>query len=186
MWRHLNYSCSVFCFFSLDQTPTPTRFLKNCEEVGLFNELASSFEQDEDDKRAKNSVRTLTVLCNSYYVLNKGKSVVIVHTSANQEYQSIVSCLCLSYQIPASNSVALDMSLQTPSDVKVKKEAPVEVDSSPDSPESISGKSDHSREALVKAKVEKWEEGGLHACGIRNDEKNKCLARDTCHYAPRK
>ncbi|XP_067107845.1 cyclic AMP-dependent transcription factor ATF-2-like [Osmerus mordax] len=29
-----------------DQTPTPTRFLKNCEEVGLFNELASPFEHD--------------------------------------------------------------------------------------------------------------------------------------------
>ncbi|XP_072349709.1 cyclic AMP-dependent transcription factor ATF-7-like [Scyliorhinus torazame] len=29
-----------------DQTPTPTRFLKNCEEVGLFNELASPFEQE--------------------------------------------------------------------------------------------------------------------------------------------
>lgn len=40
-----------------DQTPTPTRFLKNCEEVGLFNELASSFEQDDDEKRAKNAVR---------------------------------------------------------------------------------------------------------------------------------
>ncbi|KAG8002711.1 Cyclic AMP-dependent transcription factor ATF-7 [Nibea albiflora] len=93
-----------------DQTPTPTRFLKNCEEVGLFNELASSFEQDDDDKRAKNS-------------------------------------------LPAPNSVALDMSLQTTSDVKVKKEAPVEVDSSPpDSPESISGRSDSSREALAKGK----------------------------------
>lgn len=45
-----------------DQTPTPTRFLKNCEEVGLFNELASSFEQEfckahEDDQRIKNPVR---------------------------------------------------------------------------------------------------------------------------------
>ncbi|XP_059895891.1 cyclic AMP-dependent transcription factor ATF-2 isoform X1 [Gadus macrocephalus] len=29
-----------------DQTPTPTRFLKNCEEVGLFNELASPYEHD--------------------------------------------------------------------------------------------------------------------------------------------
>ncbi|KAJ8349837.1 hypothetical protein SKAU_G00249670 [Synaphobranchus kaupii] len=29
-----------------DQTPTPTRFLKNCEEVGLFNELPSPFEHD--------------------------------------------------------------------------------------------------------------------------------------------
>lgn len=29
-----------------DQTPTPTRFLKNCEEVGLFSELDCSFEHD--------------------------------------------------------------------------------------------------------------------------------------------
>uniref|UniRef100_A0A6I8Q421 Cyclic AMP-dependent transcription factor ATF-7 n=1 Tax=Xenopus tropicalis TaxID=8364 RepID=A0A6I8Q421_XENTR len=42
-----------------DQTPTPTRFLKNCEEVGLFNEIASSFEhdfkkgaEDDDDKKS--------------------------------------------------------------------------------------------------------------------------------------
>lgn len=47
---------------SADQTPTPTRFLKNCEEVGLFNELASSFEQElckahEDEHRTKHPVR---------------------------------------------------------------------------------------------------------------------------------
>ncbi|XP_076028145.1 cyclic AMP-dependent transcription factor ATF-7a isoform X4 [Genypterus blacodes] len=93
-----------------DQTPTPTRFLKNCEEVGLFNELASSFEQEEEEKRAKNP-------------------------------------------LPAPNSVALDMSVQTPSDMKVKKEAPVEVDSSPpDSPDSVSAKSESIREPLVKVK----------------------------------
>ncbi|XP_013874985.1 cyclic AMP-dependent transcription factor ATF-7a [Austrofundulus limnaeus] len=93
-----------------DQTPTPTRFLKNCEEVGLFNELASSFDADDDEKRAKNS-------------------------------------------LPAANSVALDMSLQTPSDVKVKKEEPVEVDSSPPgSPESLSGTSDSNNEPMIKAK----------------------------------
>ncbi|XP_008411783.1 cyclic AMP-dependent transcription factor ATF-7a isoform X3 [Poecilia reticulata] len=93
-----------------DQTPTPTRFLKNCEEVGLFNELANSFEQDDEEKKAKNS-------------------------------------------LPAANSVALDMSLQTSSDVKVKRESPVEVDSSPpSSPESISGKSDSNQEPVVRGK----------------------------------
>ncbi|XP_039656104.1 cyclic AMP-dependent transcription factor ATF-7a isoform X1 [Perca fluviatilis] len=93
-----------------DQTPTPTRFLKNCEEVGLFNELATSFEQDDDDKRAKNS-------------------------------------------LPAPNSVAVDMSVQASSDVKVKEEAPVEVDSSPpSSPESFSEDSENSIEPLVKGK----------------------------------
>ncbi|XP_033984015.1 cyclic AMP-responsive element-binding protein 5 isoform X2 [Trematomus bernacchii] len=42
-----------------DQTPTPTRFLKNCEEVGLFSELDCSIEQEfckaqeeEDSKQA--------------------------------------------------------------------------------------------------------------------------------------
>ncbi|XP_032939184.1 cyclic AMP-dependent transcription factor ATF-7-like [Catharus ustulatus] len=73
-----------------DQTPTPTRFLKNCEEVGLFNELASSFEHEfkkaaEDDEK-------------------KG-------------------------------SGALDMSLPSTPDIKIKEEEPLDVDSSPpDSP----------------------------------------------------
>nr|XP_014342907.1 PREDICTED: cyclic AMP-responsive element-binding protein 5-like isoform X2 [Latimeria chalumnae] len=41
-----------------DQTPTPTRFLRNCEEVGLFNDLDCTLEQEfrkaqeeEDNKR---------------------------------------------------------------------------------------------------------------------------------------
>ncbi|KAK7878501.1 hypothetical protein WMY93_030337 [Mugilogobius chulae] len=93
-----------------DQTPTPTRFLKNCEEVGLFNELASSFDHDDDDKKAKNSQ-------------------------------------------PSSNSGAVDMTLQTPSDVKVKEELPVEVDSSPPcSPQSISPKSEPQKESYAKPK----------------------------------
>ncbi|XP_061688924.1 cyclic AMP-dependent transcription factor ATF-7b isoform X2 [Syngnathoides biaculeatus] len=51
-----------------DQTPTPTRFLKNCEEVGLFNDLANSFEQDfckvqEEDHRTKNTGSTLQTQC---------------------------------------------------------------------------------------------------------------------------
>ncbi|XP_033825569.1 cyclic AMP-dependent transcription factor ATF-7a isoform X2 [Periophthalmus magnuspinnatus] len=93
-----------------DQTPTPTRFLKNCEEVGLFNELASSFDHDEDDKKAKSTQ-------------------------------------------PSSNSGAVDMTLQTPSDVKVKEELPVEVDSSPPcSPQSISPKPDNQRESYAKPK----------------------------------
>lgn len=35
----------------VDQTPTPTRFLRNCEESGLFQELeeANPFEQDFKD-----------------------------------------------------------------------------------------------------------------------------------------
>ncbi|XP_060898601.1 cyclic AMP-dependent transcription factor ATF-7b isoform X1 [Labrus mixtus] len=47
-----------------DQTPTPTRFLKNCEEVGLFNELATSFEQEfnkahDDEQKTKHPAAPL-------------------------------------------------------------------------------------------------------------------------------
>ncbi|XP_073324768.1 cyclic AMP-dependent transcription factor ATF-7b isoform X5 [Pagrus major] len=86
-----------------DQTPTPTRFLKNCEEVGLFNELATSFEQEfckahEDDQRTKHPVRKRAA------------------------------------------------PLQTPSEVKVEDEGPLQVDSSsPGSPDSSSSMSDDSR-----------------------------------------
>ncbi len=61
------------------------------------------------------------------------------------------------------------MSLQTTSDVKVKKEAPVEVDSSPpDSPESVSGRSENSKELLVRGKVGQKLEGGV-ALGQRGE-----------------
>ncbi|KAL7989833.1 hypothetical protein Chor_012499 [Crotalus horridus] len=57
----LIYSCAVNLYpgCTFYQTPTPTRFLKNCEEVGLFNELASSFEHEfkkaseDDEKKAR-------------------------------------------------------------------------------------------------------------------------------------
>lgn len=49
----------------LDQTPTPTRFLKNCEEVGLFSELDCSIDQEfckaqeeEDSKQVQRTERT--------------------------------------------------------------------------------------------------------------------------------
>ncbi|XP_031421625.2 cyclic AMP-dependent transcription factor ATF-7a isoform X3 [Clupea harengus] len=104
-----------------DQTPTPTRFLKNCEEVGLFNELASSFEQEfrkaqEDDDK------------------NRSKNPQHHHHTA-----------------PSTGVV--DMSLQTPSEVKVKEEEPVEVDSTPPgSPESISSMSDSGPESVGRPK----------------------------------
>lgn len=38
--------CMITRSLFSDQTPTPTRFLKNCEEVGLFNELDCSLEHE--------------------------------------------------------------------------------------------------------------------------------------------
>ncbi|ODN06021.1 Cyclic AMP-dependent transcription factor ATF-7 [Orchesella cincta] len=39
----------------VDETPTPTRFFRNCEEVGLFQDLQNVNPFDEDFKKAANS-----------------------------------------------------------------------------------------------------------------------------------
>ncbi|MED6268210.1 hypothetical protein CHARACLAT_020062 [Characodon lateralis] len=36
-----------------DQTPTPTRFLQNCEEVGLFKEIEEEFLQAQEEENNK-------------------------------------------------------------------------------------------------------------------------------------
>jgi len=60
--------------------------------------------------------------------------------------------------------VAVDMSMQTASDMKVKDEEPVEVDSSaPSSPDSYSEDSDNYT-PLVKGKVGQNGRRGLHEC----------------------
>ncbi|NXH17680.1 ATF7 factor, partial [Bucco capensis] len=101
--------------FPTDQTPTPTRFLKNCEEVGLFHELATSFEQEfkkateEEEKKAREE--------------------------------------------GSWGWGALDMSLPSTPDIKIKEEEPVEVDSSPpESPTSSPG-SPHSKDKEIPSKA---------------------------------
>ena len=47
----------------VDQTPTPTKFLKNCEEIGLFQELSKNpfeeaFKKASDVPEGPLTVRT--------------------------------------------------------------------------------------------------------------------------------
>ncbi|KAB5531140.1 hypothetical protein PHYPO_G00137460 [Pangasianodon hypophthalmus] len=45
---------SIKCDNTLsDQTPTPTRFLRNCEEVGLFSDLELNQASDEEEEETK-------------------------------------------------------------------------------------------------------------------------------------
>ncbi|XP_068614384.1 cyclic AMP-responsive element-binding protein 5 [Brachionichthys hirsutus] len=44
-----------------DQTPTPTRFLKNCEEVGLFSELDCSIEQEYCKAQGEDSKQSIAL-----------------------------------------------------------------------------------------------------------------------------
>lgn len=124
-------------FISTDQTPTPTRFLKNCEEVGLFNELASSFEQElckahEDEHRTKHPVRKTRIK------LQKMSDIFLVFVRNN----GLFVFQCFLFKAAP---------LQTPSEVKIENEESLQVDSSPpDSPDSSSSMSDDSRDSRVR------------------------------------
>jgi hypothetical protein len=49
--------CVVF-FFPADQTPTPTRFIRNCEEVGLFQDLQNVNPFEETFRKAVEASKT--------------------------------------------------------------------------------------------------------------------------------
>ncbi|KAG9345154.1 hypothetical protein JZ751_009697, partial [Albula glossodonta] len=69
-----------------DQTPTPTRFLKNCEEVGLFSELDCSIEQEfckaqeEEDSKQPHSRMT-----------NHDSSIVIQQALPSPQSSSVIT-----------------------------------------------------------------------------------------------
>lgn len=49
-WHHF---CVLLPVPHTDQTPTPTRFLQNCEEVGLFKEIEEEFLQEQEEEKNK-------------------------------------------------------------------------------------------------------------------------------------
>ncbi|KAJ0170118.1 hypothetical protein K1T71_014046 [Dendrolimus kikuchii] len=51
--------------FVADQTPTPTRFIRNCEEVGLFQDLQNVNPFDEGFKRAMDAKHSILSLENA-------------------------------------------------------------------------------------------------------------------------
>lgn len=88
-----------------DQTPTPTRFLKNCEEVGLFNELDCSLEhefrkaqEEESSKRVGELGRTgASWSPRTHFCRGSGWDCRLIAADVAWARNSIVSiCKCLS------------------------------------------------------------------------------------------
>uniref|UniRef100_A0A3B5L1X6 C2H2-type domain-containing protein n=1 Tax=Xiphophorus couchianus TaxID=32473 RepID=A0A3B5L1X6_9TELE len=57
-----------------DQTPTPTRFLQNCEEVGLFKEIEEEFLQAQEEENNK-QVHKQRI---SFFLLFENKSPISI------------------------------------------------------------------------------------------------------------
>jgi hypothetical protein len=49
---------TMLFLFSADQTPTPTRFIRNCEEVGLFQDLQNVNPFEETFRKAVEASKT--------------------------------------------------------------------------------------------------------------------------------
>lgn len=70
--KQIRFFFPLFCFhldaMTLDQTPTPTRFLQNCEEVGLFKEIEKEFLQAQEEENKKQVSLTSFLLL--YYFIS--------------------------------------------------------------------------------------------------------------------
>lgn len=75
-----------------DQTPTPTRFLQNCEEVGLFKEIEEEFLQAQEEENNK-QVHKQRI---SFFLLFENKSPIsmrdTVQTCASLLVESVTVC----------------------------------------------------------------------------------------------
>lgn len=56
-------------WFAADQTPTPTRFIRNCEEVGLFQDLQNVNPFEETFRKAVESGKTGSSALQVIYLL---------------------------------------------------------------------------------------------------------------------
>jgi hypothetical protein len=69
---------SKLCFFfSADQTPTPTRFIRNCEEVGLFQDLQNVNPFEETFRKAVEASKTGVGLLHEVKLLLPNLSKII-------------------------------------------------------------------------------------------------------------
>eukprot|EP00063_Salmo_salar_P062533 XP_014037368.1 PREDICTED: cyclic AMP-responsive element-binding protein 5-like [Salmo salar] len=88
-----------------DQTPTPTRFLKNCEEVGLFSELDCSIEQEfrkaqeEEDNKQNISLHGQNLQNQQHHsrMGNHDNSIVIQQGLPSPQSSSVIT------QAPSTN-----------------------------------------------------------------------------------
>ncbi|KAL0985441.1 hypothetical protein UPYG_G00156920 [Umbra pygmaea] len=88
-----------------DQTPTPTRFLKNCEEVGLFRELDCSIEQEfrkaqeEEDSKQNISLHGQNPQNHQHHsrMGNHDSSIVIQQALPSPQSSSVIT------QAPSTN-----------------------------------------------------------------------------------
>lgn len=94
----LNLGSSKSGGFVADQTPTPTRFIRNCEEVGLFQDLQNVNPFEETFRRAVESGNTGTLT-----VSEAGIADDSLHTP--HIFPHIVDVLSTSNQMLPENSV---------------------------------------------------------------------------------
>lgn len=123
----------MFCF-AADQTPTPTRFIRNCEEVGLFDDLkhVNPFEEtfrqaiDSTEKRPNvlfSAQKSLEIIkCNDEDTLHT-PHIIPYNGTIGDNQKNTESC---SDEQPASTPVTLSDEKIEPISEAVTDELPVD------------------------------------------------------------
>ncbi|XP_023815639.1 cyclic AMP-responsive element-binding protein 5 isoform X2 [Oryzias latipes] len=92
-----------------DQTPTPTRFLQNCEEVGLFKEIEEEFLQAEKEENEKQTLSHNGPSCMNQHPVKAQLQLqhpqpLLQHLHHPQSHGAMMSCSLAAQQARSSAS----------------------------------------------------------------------------------
>uniref|UniRef100_A0A8C7XU12 BZIP domain-containing protein n=1 Tax=Oryzias sinensis TaxID=183150 RepID=A0A8C7XU12_9TELE len=92
-----------------DQTPTPTRFLQNCEEVGLFKEIEEEFLQAEKEENEKQTLSHNGPSCMNQHPVKaqlplQHPQPLLQHLHHPQSHGAMMSCSLAAQQARSSAS----------------------------------------------------------------------------------
>ncbi|XP_070585416.1 cyclic AMP-responsive element-binding protein 5 isoform X1 [Erythrolamprus reginae] len=119
-----------------DQTPTPTRFLKNCEEVGLFSEIDCSIEhefrkaQEEDNNKTRRRKKIIEILKEGMespctYLNNKMALNIPMHNSVGDAMTASGVHQLSNPRMPNHNtSIVIQQAMPSPQSSSVITQAP--------------------------------------------------------------
>ncbi|KAI8441679.1 hypothetical protein MSG28_015213, partial [Choristoneura fumiferana] len=123
--------------FVADQTPTPTRFIRNCEEVGLFQDLLNPSSSDESGAVKEYETTTISKLTNEVTTISRivGKQDILDKVTTTDDV-SIVRHEDVNKEINETVSYTNNV-IKIHSNVEIRKDGSVNIETSKQMPRTL-------------------------------------------------
>ncbi|KAI8441674.1 hypothetical protein MSG28_015213 [Choristoneura fumiferana] len=120
-----------------DQTPTPTRFIRNCEEVGLFQDLLNPSSSDESGAVKEYETTTISKLTNEVTTISRivGKQDILDKVTTTDDV-SIVRHEDVNKEINETVSYTNNV-IKIHSNVEIRKDGSVNIETSKQMPRTL-------------------------------------------------